>query len=74
MSDQRPEWMPEEQVILMIQDGEYIDGEIDDAFCKTGLRAQLAVLQEMNKCLTYKHLGNAITDKLIALRKDLEHG
>jgi hypothetical protein len=39
---------------------------------KTGLRAQIAVLEAMNKNLTYKSLGNAITDKLIALRKELE--
>lgn len=33
--------------------------------------AKIEVLEEMNKNLTYKSLGNAIVDKLIALRKEI---
>lgn len=65
----RPEWMPEEQVILMIQDGEYIDGEIDDAFRKTGLRAQIAVLEE---CVEELNGFSWAQLKIAALRKELE--
>lgn len=70
---ERPEWMPGVMVILEIQDGEYIDGEVDDAFRKTGLRAQLAALEELNEnSLTLEELIAGIVNKIIALRKELE--
>lgn len=83
MSD-RPKWMPEETVILEIQDGEYIDGEIDDAFRKTGVRAQIDVLEELVEHMTKQFICAAnpqgeycdeesiwIGHKLIRLRKEL---
>lgn len=42
------EWMPSiVKVILPIQDGDYTDGEIQRAFWLAGLRAQIAVLEEL---------------------------
>lgn len=61
------EWMPSMvKVILQIQDGNYTDGEIQRAFWLVGLRAKIAVLEEMNP-----HTEQ-IYNKIAALRKELE--
>ena len=79
MSDQRPEWMPSTETI----NGAFkIGGALADcdvsttcacADClhyRTGLRAQLAVLEEV---FNHPHLGLAIAAKLAELRKEFTH-
>ena len=69
------EWMPSMvKVILPIQDGDYTDGEIQRAFWLVGLRAQIAVLEEMNERLGgySKSVEGYCASKIAALRKELK--
>ena len=88
---ERPEWMPSEGEVFMVRAVDNHDGgqepsaEDIELICKiTGLRAQIAVLEESMDRMK-AHLGllqNAevryayelLRDRRDALRKELEHG
>lgn len=67
------EWMPSMvKVILPIQDGDYTDGEIQRAFWLTGLRAQIAVLENVYSEDHPDEVCENIEYKIAALRRELE--
>ena len=84
MSDQLPEWMPSRESLLPMCHNEslydnckhdYAGEEVEESHYLTGLRAQIAVLEEMydkhheypNEAIPKDQLAN----KIAALRKEL---
>ena len=89
MSDQRPEWMPDDAALLSMEyHGEEAlrlgshrnTHDAMRAFAyRTGLRAQIAALEEAAKlCESYNPchevFADHFKDKIAALRKELENG
>ena len=81
MSDQRPEWMPTYGELEWDREQDtkspFVCPNADKRHAKTGLRAQIAVLEEIREPLTDEMTGAAdaiIFAKLCALRKELENG
>ena len=73
MSDQRPEtaipnWMPSDDERIAAARISAFDG----MYYRTGLRAQIAALEELNEnSLTLEELIAGIVNKIAALRKEL---
>lgn len=93
MSDQRPEWMPSGESLLPMCHNEslydncehdYAGEEIEESHYRTGLRAQIAVLEEINddadsymdsetgEDAHWAVKQSTVQDKIAALRKELE--
>ena len=77
MSDRRPEWMPSLEKVFEVFNDLY-NGDAEPTFGlhrSTGLRAQIAALEELNEnSLTLEELIAGIVNKIAALRKELENG
>ena len=78
MSDQRPEWMPSGESLLPMCHNEslydnckhdYAGEEIEESHYRTGLRAQIAVLERENYMTGFSTWR---VNKIAALRKELE--
>lgn len=59
----RPEWMPEHVTVLRMSDRHYDDAEMNGIIWQTGLRAQIAALEEMIS----GHEGSAMVDRAKAM-------
>lgn len=84
----RPSWMPSRESLLPMCHNEslydnckhdYAGEEVEESHYHTGLRAQIAVLEEMNAAMTNQHGGSYCNEesewigaKIAALTKEIE--
>lgn len=80
---ERPEWMPSRESLLPMCHNEslydnckhdYAGEEVEESHHRTGLRAQIAALEEMNERLGgySKSVEGYCASKIAALRKELK--